>query len=303
MIELDAVGHSYRTRFGRPVRALDDVSLRVAAGEVFGIAGPNGAGKSTLIALVLGFLEPTAGSVRVGGLRPREFAERRGVGYLSELVAVPSQWKARDALRRYATLGGAPPSAIRGEVDAAVERFELGEHAGKRMAALSKGTGQRLALAQAVMQRAALLVLDEPTHGLDPLWSTRLRTTVAALRRPDRAILVTSHDLGELEALCDRVAIVNRGRVDRVVSPRAPAAAGTVVYRLVVAGADAARLAELFPGAESRGGGEFVVRADGTAALSHAVGALIAGGAELLELAPLESALEREFRDAVEGRA
>src|SRR5215204_82505 len=108
MIEFTSVGHTYRTLFGRRVRAVDGFSLRIEPGEVLGIAGPNGAGKSTLIALLLGYLTPTEGSVTIRGQRPREYIERHGIGYLSELVAVPPKWTLADALARYATLAGVP---------------------------------------------------------------------------------------------------------------------------------------------------------------------------------------------------
>src|SRR5687768_17563570 len=118
LIEFQGVGHTYRSLVGRTVRAVDDFTLAISESEVFGLAGPNGAGKSTLIALLLGYLEPTDGTVRIGGLRPREFVERNGIGYLSELIAIPSRWKLEEALQRYAILAGVP----RDQVSASIAR-------------------------------------------------------------------------------------------------------------------------------------------------------------------------------------
>src|SRR6185503_1986200 len=110
LIEFAGVGHTYQSLFGRSVRAVEDFTLSIGDSEVFGLAGPNGAGKSTLISLLLGYLEPTQGTIRVSGLRPRAFVERHGIGYLSELVAIPSRWKLEEALQRYAVLAGVPRS-------------------------------------------------------------------------------------------------------------------------------------------------------------------------------------------------
>ena len=129
MIELESVGKTYRSLVGRvEVRALDQLSLVVNAGEVMGIAGPNGAGKSTLISILLGYLRPTEGAVRIAGLEPRAYVERHGVGYLSELVDVPPRWTVSDALERYAVLGGVRDGAVPLRVDEIVERLGLDEH-------------------------------------------------------------------------------------------------------------------------------------------------------------------------------
>jgi len=149
VIELKNTTKVYRSLLGRSVKAVDDFSLEVKEGEVFGIAGPNGAGKSTLIALLLGYLRPTAGTVRIRGLEPRSFIEKNGIGYLSELMTINPNWKAHEALRRFATLADVPPSEIPARVDAVIEELGIGEHRDKKVKALSKGNLQRLGLAQA----------------------------------------------------------------------------------------------------------------------------------------------------------
>lgn len=218
MIEFRDVSKVYRSPLGRSVRAVEGFSLSVAAGEVVGLAGPNGAGKSTLINLLLGYLRPTSGSVTIAGRAPREYVEASGIGYLSELVAIPPWWTARSALVRFAVLSGIPEAAIRTRVGAVIALLGLEEHSRKKVRQLSKGTLQRLGLAQALLGDEDVLILDEPAHGLDPTWTLRFRDLMGEMRRPGRAILLVSHSLDELERTADRVAIMHRGELRRVVA-------------------------------------------------------------------------------------
>jgi ABC-type multidrug transport system ATPase subunit len=301
LVRFDNVSKRYRPFLGREVRALDGVTLTIERGEVLGVAGPNGAGKSTLINLLLGFLAPSGGRVTVDGLTPRRYVERSGVGYLAELMAVPPRWTARGALSRYAVLSGIGDDEADSRVDDVTRALGLEEHAHKPVRTLSKGTLQRVGIAQALLRDDDLLVLDEPTHGLDPLWTARFREIVASLRRPGRAILVASHNLDELERLADRVAILDRGELLRVVGTGAEGAAGgAVVYRLTfVRGAELA--AAVFPGARPLDRGAVEVVAESVAALNAGLARLLDRGALLAAVAPARSALEEHFRDAVEA--
>lgn len=304
MVALEGVTKRYRALRRRDVEALRDVSLTVERGEVLGVAGPNGAGKSTLINILLGFLAPTAGRATVDGRAPRDFVEHVGAGYLSELMAVPPRWTARDALRRYGTLAGIPEPELAGRVGASLDAMGLAEHADKPARAMSKGTLQRVGLAQALLHTGDLFVLDEPTHGLDPVWTARFREIVTRLRAPHRAIVIASHNLDELERLADRVAILAGGRLQRVVRTRAGGAAaapdGPVTYRLwFVRGA--ALAPALFEAAREIAPGEVQVTAASVAELNARLAQLLARGALLAAVAPAESGLERQFRDAVRG--
>ena len=214
---------------------------------------------------------------------------------------MPPRWRAEGALRRLAVLAGVPERELASRVDAVVARLGLEEHRRKPIKALSKGTLQRLALAQALLRDEDVLILDEPTQGLDPVWTQRFRALVAELRRPERVILIASHNLDELERIADRVAILDRGRVQRVVTTGLRgAAAATTVFRLAVAsGADDVRIT--FPDARPLGDGEFEVRVTDLAALNRGLGALLARGVLLAAVAPAHSALEQQFREAVAG--
>ena len=298
MIAFRDAGKTYRSLFSKPVRAVDGVTLDAAAGEVLGIAGPNGAGKSTMIGLLLGYLAPTAGSVTIDGRAPRAFIEREGIGYLSELVNIPPLWKAREALVRYALLVGIGQGDLEARVDRVVALLGLEEHQSKRVKALSKGNLQRLGLAQALLRDERVLILDEPTHGLDPVWTQKFREIVDGLRRPDRVILIASHNLDELQRVADRVAIVDRGRVQRVVDLRAGApSGGRVRYRLEVA-SGAEHVTRHFPAA-TMSGESFDVEAADLVALNHGIAAALADGAVFRAIAPAHSALEQQFREAV----
>lgn len=299
MIEFTSATKIYRSLLGRPVTAVEEFSLQVAEGEVLGIAGPNGAGKSTLISLLLGYLRPTSGTVTIAGMRPRAYVEQHGIGYLSELMTINPGWTAESALKRFATLASVPPSEIRNRVDSVIELLGIGEHRAKKIKALSKGNLQRLGLAQSLLRDESVMILDEPTHGLDPVWTQRFRGIVEGLRRPGRTVIIASHNLDELQRLADRVAIIDRGRLQRLVRTGYDQTATTAgSYRIaVVSGAD--RMAEMFPGAADVGGGEFEVPVANVAELNAALGRAITRGVVVASVVPARSVLEQQFREAV----
>jgi len=310
MIEIEHLSKTYRSLFGsRTVHALNDFSLKVRPGEVIGIAGPNGAGKSTLISLLLGFITPTGGGARIGGLRPRAYVERHGVSYLPELVAIPPKWTVESTVRRGAALSGVPSDERHERTERIMQWLDLADQRGKRVHQLSKGNLQRLGLAQALIAEHDLVILDEPTYGLDPVWTQRFRDVVRELRNPRRMVLIASHNLDELERLADRVIILHRGRVERIVGPGgmsdvgtdAGTGASTVRYRLKLAGPHAA-LTTILPSAAPVDGrpNEWDVTGDiGT--LNTALAQLIGAGAVVVSFAPAESRLETEFRMAMEN--
>lgn len=297
MIVLQEVGKTYRTLLTRrEVRALQDFSLTLSRGEVVGLAGPNGAGKSTLLSLILGFASPTAGLVRIEGLTPRRYVERTGVGYLPELPSLPLRWRVHEALVRRAVLGGRGPMARRRAREVAGQ-LGLAEHWDKQVRQLSKGNLQRLGLAQALIDDCDLLILDEPTHGLDPLWMQRFRDVVAGLRRPSRLILVASHNLDELERVADRVAILHRGRLQHLERPGVTTAVRH--WRLVLP-PGAPLPPGIFAQAEPVEGRPGSWRVHGELREVNAeLARLLATGAAVAGFGPEGSGLESAFRAAV----
>ncbi|HLM68653.1 MAG TPA: ABC transporter ATP-binding protein, partial [Longimicrobium sp.] len=209
-VEKDFGGPLARWR-GERVRALDGVTLEVPPGAAVGLVGPNGAGKSTLIRMLLGYLSPSRGGVQVGGMLPRDYAERHGIAYVPDRVSLPSSWTVRGALSAFAALGEVEKAPER--IDRIMRRLGLAELAHRRVAALSKGNLQRLALAQALMADRKVLVLDEGTDGLDPEWVARVREMLAEWRRadPERVLVFASHDLDEVERVTEQAVVLSEG--------------------------------------------------------------------------------------------
>jgi ABC-2 type transport system ATP-binding protein len=299
-IRLSGVRKVYGGRFRRGAEALRGLDLEIRAGEVTGIAGPNGAGKSTLLSLVGGFIAPTAGTLTVGGLPPAAYVRRRGLGYLPELVRLPAHWTAEGALLRLGALEGLRGPALARRAGEALAELGLEKHADTPAGKLSKGNLQRLGLAQLLLADRDLLIFDEPSNGLDPVWLMRFRSIVRGLRRPGRAILVASHNLDELERLTDSVVILGGGRVEKVFRPEAAHESGAVFRLRLLRPFD--RLAELFPGAAPAEGrpGEYIIEAE-PEALNAGLRRLLEAGGALLSLRPEQGGLERAFARTVEG--
>jgi ABC-2 type transport system ATP-binding protein len=299
VIEFRNVGKTYKSLLGNSVKAVEEFSLVIREGEILGIAGPNGAGKSTLISMMLGYLRPTTGTVEIGGMPARNYVEQNGIGYLSELIAINPKWRTDSALARYGTLAGLSDDEIPRRVEYVIDLLGLQEHRAKKVKALSKGNLQRLGLAQALLRDERILVLDEPTHGLDPVWTQRFRDIVGELRRPDRTMLIASHNLDELQRLTDRVAIIDRGRLQRLVSTGyEPAAPIATRFRLTLAtGFEHVRT--VFPSAEETGKGEYDVTVQSLEELNQSLATLIGRGALVASVVPERSVLEQQFREAV----
>jgi len=290
VIEIESLGKTYGTR-RQPVHALRDVSLSVGPG-VWAVVGPNGAGKSTLLGLVLGFLRPSSGTVTIAGMAPRRYLRRHGAAYLPERFRLPPEWPVRAALRTLARLDGTagPDAEARG--DRTLSRLGLDDHADRNVGELSRGLNQRLGLAQAVLADRDLVILDEPTEGLDPLWRVRFRDLVAELRAGGRTVLLASHELGEVERLADRAIVLEDGRVRDVLDVRGPDGPATR-YRLDV-DAHPDVIAIAFPDADPVASPLTVMVAD-PAELSHRLAALLDAGGIVRAVVP-EAGLEERVR-------
>ena len=213
VVSLNGVSKTFRDFWLRPtVVAVDALSLGVRRGEVFGLLGPNGSGKSTTIKMILGLLSPSAGQVRLFGLRPQSVAARRRLGYLPELSYLHPFLTAAETLRYYAGLCSLPRREAVRRTRELLAMVGLEDVANRPVGGFSKGMARRVALASALVGRPELLVLDEPTSGLDPISTKEVKTLVKALARGGMTVLTTSHMLADAEDICDRVMILNRGR-------------------------------------------------------------------------------------------
>jgi ABC-2 type transport system ATP-binding protein len=201
-----------RKRYGQ-IEALAGLSMAVGRGEVFGFLGPNGAGKTTTVKLLLGLARPTSGSAKVLGAPMGDLATRRKIGYLPELFRYQPWLRAREVLTLHAELIGLPRARRRPAADEALGIVGLADRANDVVGKFSKGMQQRLGLATALLGEPALIVLDEPTSALDPVGRVDVRAIVRAAADRGAAVFLNSHLLSEVEQVCDRVAIIDHGRV------------------------------------------------------------------------------------------
>ncbi len=197
--------------------ALADVDLAVGEGELVGLLGPNGAGKSTLVKIACGLVRASGGTATVAGAPAGSPPARAATGYLAELFRFPAWATADELLRLHQRLARSDGGAA--EREALLQRVGLAEDGGRRVGAMSKGMQQRLGIAQALVGRPRLVLLDEPTSALDPAGRRTVRDLLVALRAEGVGVLLNSHLLSEIELVCDRVVIVDRGRVVRAGRP------------------------------------------------------------------------------------
>lgn len=199
--------------FRKKFQALQNVSFSVSQGEVFGLLGPNGAGKTTFIKILLGIIRKTSGSASMLGFPAGSRSGRKMVGYLPEHLRIPDHLNAYSALECYGNLSNVSNAVIREKRDRLLELVGLADRAKDRCKKYSKGMLQRLGLAQALLHDPKLLILDEPTDGLDPKARAEVRQIIRRLKGEGVTIFLNSHILQEVEMICDRVAILNRGEL------------------------------------------------------------------------------------------
>lgn len=239
VIETQSLSKTYGSVFGKPLAALNGVSLSVEQGTIFGLIGANGAGKTTLVKILLGLARATSGRASLLGGHPGDARIRRRVGYLPEAMRVPDHMKAAPFLRYMGRLNGVDSASLDRRVPQLLEQVGLGG-VKKFVKDFSKGMQQRLGLAQALINDPEMLFLDEPTDGLDPVGRKEVRDLLTRLRAEGRTIFLNSHLLSEIEMVCDRIVILHKGEVARAGSPaeftrgggftaiRVAAASGTV---------------------------------------------------------------------------
>lgn len=215
MIDVEKLTRRFDLPGGGEVLAVDEISFRVPAGEVFGLLGPNGAGKTTTLRMLLGLLRPTSGHAAIAGFRSSEFPDevKRRVGLVSTSAGLYPHLSVRELVLFFADLYGVPPRKAEAELDRISRLLGLHELLGRRCATLSTGQKQRVNLARSLIHRPPVMLLDEPTLGLDVLGSQVVVEFVAHLRAEGKAVILTTHRLDEAERLCDRFGLLHRGRL------------------------------------------------------------------------------------------
>jgi ABC-2 type transport system ATP-binding protein len=201
------------TEPGGVKRAVSGLSFEVRAGEVFGFLGPNGAGKTTTMNVLLGFVNATGGAAELFGVDVRQPIARQRIGYLPELTYYYRFLTAEELLRFYAKIFGLNGATASQRIDQLLKLVELDRVRRRPIRTYSKGMQQRVGLAQALINDPDLLLLDEPTSGLDPIGRMKVREIIQRLREQGKTVFFSSHELGEVETVCDRVAILHQGRV------------------------------------------------------------------------------------------
>jgi len=203
---------SRESRQGTKV-ALNGLDLRVNASEVFGFLGPNGAGKTTTMNVLLGFLPPTSGTASLFGIDVRQPIARQRIGYLPENTYYYKFLTAEELLRFYARIFGLSQTEADQRIEKLIKLVELGHAAKRPIKTYSKGMQQRVGLAQALINNPDLLIFDEPTSGLDPIGRMKVREIIQRLKNEGKTVFFSSHELGEVETVCDRVAIIHQGEL------------------------------------------------------------------------------------------
>ena len=200
----------------RGIVALDNVSFSVQSNEIFGLLGPNGAGKTTFLKIVLGITQLSSGNVIVGGYKPSDARSRQRLGYLPENHRFPDHLTGGSLLRLAGRMYGMRMAEINGKVDQLLNLVGMGKWGTTKIRKYSKGMQQRIGLAQALISDPEVLLLDEPTDGVDPVGKVEIRQVLERVRSEGKAIVLNSHLLSEVESVADRVAILNRGRLVKV---------------------------------------------------------------------------------------
>jgi ABC-2 type transport system ATP-binding protein len=209
MVEVENLSKIYGTS-----RAVQDISFRVQKGEILGFLGPNGAGKTTTMRILTCFMAPSGGTARIAGhdILQNSLEVRRNIGYLPENVPLYSDMNVRDYLMYVALLRGVPKNKRAERLEAALDAGQLEDQAGTLIAKLSKGYRQRVGIAQAIIHDPPVLILDEPSAGLDPRQRVETRRFIKSLAR-DHTILLSTHILPDVQETCSRVVIINKGRL------------------------------------------------------------------------------------------
>ncbi len=289
----------------RRIRVLDGISFSVRRGEIFGFVGPNGAGKTTTLQVLMGLIRPTSGSAEILGHDVRTSEFHRHVGFLPENPWFHDFLTGAEILRFYARLGGVPGSELPGRIERLLEQVGLAHAADTRLRAYSKGMLQRIGIAQSLVHDPEVVFLDEPMSGLDPIGRKEIRDLILRLRNEGRTVFMNTHILTDVEALCDRVAIIAQGRI-RYAGRIEDFLEGREHTTDLVVSSVAPDLIERFEDGfetEVRGSGDRIELRLQEKDVAEALRLVLDSGGKVLSLAPHRASLETIFLSAVNESA
>ncbi len=305
ILELEGIHKSFRTGFlGVRTPVLTGLNLSVEAGEVYGFLGHNGAGKSTTMKVILGLLKPDAGRVAVFGKEGADRETRANIGYLGEEVGLYPHNNAEEALALLGELFRMPRARARARSQELIELVGLSDKRSMKIKHYSKGMRQRLGIATALMNDPDLLLLDEPYSGLDPIGRRQLRELLVDLKRQGKSILMSSHIVPDVEAVCDRVGILSGGKIARETDLRDVYAAEPGGVEVTISGIDRKQLqAGDYGGTEVLAkDGFMIVRCAAGKKLQNLIGDVYQSQGQVIEVKPLRTRLEDLFVEAVSSR-
>jgi ABC-2 type transport system ATP-binding protein len=307
IVRIQDIVKDFRPGLGlRSRRVLHGISFSVREGEIFGFVGPNGAGKTTTLKILMGLIRPSAGAASILGHDVGETSFRRHVGFLPENPYFYDFLTGREILRFYARLSGVPHAGLRARVDTLLEWVDLASAADARLRTYSKGMLQRIGIAQALVHDPSVVFLDEPMSGLDPIGRKEVRDLILRLRSEGKTVFMSTHILSDVEMVCDRVAIIVRGRIRFEGATHEFLAGGEPEVDVVLAHLPpeaAASLEEQF-GARLRGVDDRIELRVAEKLVNPLLHAAIAAGAEVVSVTPHRMSLESIFLSAVaEDRA
>ncbi|HEY0370813.1 MAG TPA: ABC transporter ATP-binding protein [Thermoanaerobaculia bacterium] len=301
LIEVSGLRKQYRSSFRKPlITALDGIDFQVQEGELFGLLGPNGAGKTTTVKILLGLTRATSGTATICGLPVSNPESRRRVGYLPEGHKIPNYLTARQALSIFGRMSGMNSADIHKRITLLLDQVRMTQWADVRIKKFSKGMTQRLGLACAMIHAPQVLLLDEPTDGVDPVGRREIRDILRAEADRGTAVLLNSHLLSEIERTCDRVAVLRDGKVAAFGSVK-DLTQQSALYKMVASPMDDSLVAafrDTGAGVE-RVNGHMVLSVADVQHLNSLVDQLRSRGGMLSELTPVRSTLEDVFVDLV----
>lgn len=285
-------------RYGSRIVAVDGVNLMVRRGEVYGFLGPNGAGKTTTMRMLLGLIRPTSGAASVLGRPPGHPESLARVGALIESPAFYPYLSGRDNLRVMARYAGVPKTGI----EAALETVDLAERARDKFSTYSLGMKQRLGVAAALLKDPELLIFDEPTNGLDPAGMADMRALIRRLGSGERTVLLSSHQLGEVEQICDRVGVISAGRLIAESTVEELRGKGALLVGAKPLNRAREHVEQLL-GAEQVEVLDGTLRLDADPAIAGRINReLVGAGVEVTELRPIERTLEEVFLEMTDQK-